>query len=284
MSDEIIEALMNDIEEQDDDDYYEISTDNFPNNSNNNDNENQALLYDSTIIREEIINNREFTDKEKTCLILLSYIIQLILFFLSIYFLSDYINQLNPTTISIILFISIFIIACITVIIAFNFFLGQISLNLPIFILIIIVSISSLSMFFILYKLSIFWTFHYFAMVTFVAIIIYLTLIFVNFFNKNPNELKMEELISLLVICLLIFILFFISGHKNRIVIIDILFGNFFFGFFSKLHLNFLVENRIYDYLSIHISFYLDILAGVVMYFLFFMDYISQNEQYSRIK
>ena len=262
MTDEIIAPLMDD----------------------NNDNENQALLNNNEIIRGEIINNRELTNQQKRCLILLSFIIQLILFFLSIYFLSDYINQLNPITISIILFISIFIIACIIVIIAFNFFMGQISLNLPIFILIIIVLISTLSMFFILYKLSIFWTFHYFAMVTFVTIIIYLTLIFVNLFNKNPNELKMEELISLLVICLLIFILFFISGQKNLIVIIDILFGNFFFGFFSKLHLNFLVENRIYDYLSIHISLYLDILAGVVMYFLIFMDYINQNEQYSRIK
>ena len=277
MTDEIIAPLMDDNNAQEGN---EIS----PEYINNNDNENQSLLNNNEIIRGEIINNRELTNQQKRCLILLSFIIQLILFFLSIYFLSDYINQLNPITISIILFISIFIIACITVIIAFNFFLGQISLNLPIFILIIIVSISSLSMFFILYKLSIFWTFHYFAMVTFVTIIIYLTLILVNFFNKNPNELKMEELISLLVICLVIFILFFISGQKNLIVIIDILFVNFFFGFFSKLHLNFLVENRIYDYLSIHISFYLDILAGVVMYFLFFMDYINQNEQYPRIK
>lgn len=277
MTDEIIAPLMDDNNDQEGN---EIS----PEYINNNDNENQALLNNNEIIRGEIINDRELTNQQKRCLILLSFIIQLILFFLSIYFLSDYINQLNPITISIILFISIFIIACIIVIIAFNFFMGQISLNLPIFILIIIVLISTLSMFFILYKLSIFWTFHYFAMVTFVTIIIYLTLIFVNLFNKNPNELKMEELISLLVICLLIFILFFISGQKNLIVIIDILFGNFFFGFFSKLHLNFLVENRIYDYLSIHISLYLDILAGVVMYFLIFMDYINQNEQYSRIK
>ena len=277
MTDEIIAPLMDDNNDQEGN---EIS----PEYINNNDNENQALLNNNEIIRGEIINNRELTNQQKRCLILLSFIIQLILFFLSIYFLSDYINNFNPITISIILFISIFIIACIIVIIAFNFFMGQISLNLPIFILIIIVLISTLSMFFILYKLSIFWTFHYFAMVTFVTIIIYLTLIFVNLFNKNPNELKMEELISLLVICLLIFILFFISGQKNLIVIIDILFGNFFFGFFSKLHLNFLVENRIYDYLSIHISLYLDILAGVVMYFLIFMDYINQNEQYSRIK
>ena len=107
MTDEIIAPLMDDNNAQEGN---EIS----PEYINNNDNENQALLNNNEIIRGEIINNRELTNQQKRCLILLSFIIQLILFFLSIYFLSDYINNLNPIIINIIFFISMIIIAYLT--------------------------------------------------------------------------------------------------------------------------------------------------------------------------
>ena len=139
MTDEIIAPLMDDNNDQEGN---EIS----PEYINNNDNENQALLNNNEIIRGEIINNRELTNQQKRCLILLSFIIQLILFFLSIYFLSDYINNLNPIIINIIFFISMIIIAYLTFI---HFSRNELLIRLPVSIVIVIVIISTFGMFFI---------------------------------------------------------------------------------------------------------------------------------------
>ena len=277
MTDEIIAPLMDDNNDQEGN---EIS----PEYINNNDNENQALLNNNEIIREEIINNRELTNQQKRCLILLSFIIQLILFFLSIYFLSDYINNLNPIIINIIFFISMIIIAYLTFI---HFSRNELLIRLPVSIVIVIVIISTFGMFFILYKLSVFWTFHTFAIIIFSIIISESSLLYVNFFSiaLDSNLFLQEELWALIIsnsfICLPIALLEHEKFDIEKTIFIGL--GSFFFGVLSMGHLDFLMKNGIFNYLIIHLSLYMEAVIEIVLYYIYYLDY-KLNEKMEKNK
>ena len=281
MTDEIIAPLMDDNNNTQEEN--EILTENI----NNNDNENQALLNNNKIIREPIINNKELTNQQKSCIILLSFIIQLILFFLSIYYLSDYINNLNPIIINIIFFISMIIIFSLTLIHLSNI---KLLIRLSISIKIIIVTISTVSMFFILYKLSVFWTFHVFALIIFAIIISELSLLIVNFFNIDPHpDLLIQEQFWALVIINTYFciIIFFLEREKLDIAdIINIGGGGFIFGTLSMAHLDFLMKKRIFNYLIIHLSLYMEIVIAIVNYFIVYLayKYNEKKEEYRKKK
>ena len=281
MTDEIIAPLM------DDNNNTQEENEILAENINNNDNENQALLNNNRIIREPIINNRELTNQQKSCIILLSFIIQLILFFLSIYYLSDYINNLNPIIINIIFFISMIIIFSLTLI---HFSNIKLLIRLSISIKIIIVTISTVSMFFILYKLSVFWTFHVFALIIVAIIISELSLLVVNFFNIDPHpDLLIQEQFWALVIinthyCIIIF---FLEREKLDIAdIINIGGGGFIFGTLSMAHLDFLMKKRIFNYLIIHLSLYVEIVIAIVNYFIVYLayKYNEKKEEYRKKK
>ena len=122
MTDEIIASLMpNSSTEQDEDEKYELSI-----SEDIHDDENENLL--NNIRRENINNNNnriiipEFNAHEKRGLIYLSYAFQTLLFFLSLYYLFDYMNNNNyiKQNLNVIILISISIIGLILLILLNN--------------------------------------------------------------------------------------------------------------------------------------------------------------------
>ena len=157
-----------------------------------------------------------------------------------------------------------------------SFFQNELLIRLPFSILLIIALISTLSIFFFLYRLSIFWTFHNFAIIIFIIIIIYLSLFLVNLFNENenPNELLRAEFNTFLVIGFPIFILILLLIHENIYIKMLCWCGVIFFGCFSWFHLIFLTEKGINNYLIIHLSLYMDILSSCIICFIFYLYYL----------
>ena len=145
-------------------------------------------------------------------------------------------------------------------------------------------------MFFILYKLSVFWTFHVFALIIFAIIISELSLLILNFFNIDPHpDLLIQEQFWALVIINTYFciIIFFLEREKLDIAdIINIGGGSFFFGTLSMVHLDFLMKKRIFNYLIIHLSLYVDIVIAIVNYFILYLDYKynEKKEEYKKKK
>ena len=113
MADEIIAPLMPDSNNEEDNNY-EIST-----SEDFHDNENENLLDNNR--RENANNNRiivrEFSIHQKKGFIYLSYSLQTLLIFLSLYYLSDYMNNNNfiKHNLNIVYYISIFIICLIII-------------------------------------------------------------------------------------------------------------------------------------------------------------------------
>ena len=184
MTDEIIAPLMpNSSTEQDEDEKYEIST-----SEDIRDNENENLLDNNR--RENVDNdriiNREFNVHKKRGLIYLSYSFQTLLFFLSLYYLDDYIdnNSFIKLNLNVIFLISIFIIGFIIYIHLDD---PLILTRLPFILLIPMALISTLSMFIILYKLSILLSFKMMTNLMIICFFIYLYLFFFNFFIEVPK-------------------------------------------------------------------------------------------------
>ena len=189
MTDEIIAPLMPDNNNKEDNNY-EIST-----SEDFHDNENENLLDNNR--RENANNNtiivREFSIHQKKGFIYLSYSLQSLLFFWSLYYLSDNMNNniFIKRNLDIIYYISI-IIMCLILINGIFYFSKLIRTQL--ILLLPIALISTLSMFFILYKLSILFSFKIMANLIIISIVIYINLFFINYFINVANQIEEAEL------------------------------------------------------------------------------------------
>ena len=273
MADEIIAPLMPDSNNEEDNNY-EIST-----SEDFHDNENENLLDNNR--RENANNNRiivrEFSIHQKKGFIYLSYSLQILLFFLSLYYLSDYMNNNNfiKHNLNIVYYISIFII-CLIIITGLFYFSKLI--RTPWILLLPIALISTLSMFFILYKLSILFSFKIIANLMIISIIIYINLFFINYFINVPNEIEQAEFFfSFIILFWLIPILLFediwIDVLANMILIIIIL------EFYSIVIMDALPHSLYKNYLIIYIVFHIDIFITFLFFGLFYLDYQHQMKK-----
>ena len=111
-----------------------------------------------------------------------------------------------------------------------------------------------------------------------------------NFFNIDPHpDLLIQEQFWALVIINTHFciIIFFLEREKLDIAdIINIGGGGFIFGTLSMAHLDFLMKKRIFNYLIIHLSLYVEILKGIVNYFIVYLayKYNEKKEEYRKKK
>ena len=273
MADEIIAPLMPDSNNEEDNNY-EIST-----SEDFHDNENENLLDNNR--RENVNNNRiivrEFSIHQKKGFIYLSYSLQTLLFFLSLYYLSDYMNNSNfiKHNLNIVYYISI-IIMCLILINGLFYFSKLI--RTPWILLLPIALISTLSVFFILYKLSILFSFKIMANLMIISIIIYINLFFINYFINVTNEIQEAEFFfSVIILFLLIPILLFegiwIGVVVNMIFIIIIL------EFFSIVIMDALPHSIYKNYLIIYIVFHIDIFITFINYGLYYLDYQHQMKK-----
>ena len=137
------------------------------------------------------------------------------------------------------------------------------------------------------YKLSVFWTFHTFAIIIFSIIISESSLLYVNFFSiaLNSNLFLQEELWALIIsnsfICLPIALLEHEKLDIEKTIFIG--FGSFFFGLLSIGHLDFLMKNGIFNYLIIHLSLYMEAVIVIVLYYICYIDY-KLNEKMEKNK
>ena len=151
----------------------------------------------------------------------------------------------------------------------------------PLILLLPIALISTLSMFFILYKLSILFSFKIMANLIIISIVIYINLFFINYFINVPNEIEQAEFFfSVLILFWLIPILFFediwIGVIANMILIIIIL------EFYSIVIMDALPHSLYKNYLIIYIVFHIDIFITFIMYGIYYLDY--QQEMKKRKK
>ena len=273
MADEIIAPLMPDSNNEEDNNY-EIST-----SEDFHDNENENLLDNNR--RENVNNNRiivrEFSIHQKKGFIYLSYSLQTLLFFLSLYYLSDYMNNSNfiKHNLNIVYYISI-IIMCLILINGLFYFSKLI--RTPWILLLPIALISTLSVFFILYKLSILFSFKIMANLMIISIIIYINLFFINYFINVTNEIQEAEFFfSVIILFLLIPILLFegiwIGVIVNMIFIIIIL------EFYSIVIMDALPHSIYKNYLIIYIVFHIDIFITFIIYGLNYLDYQHQMKK-----
>ena len=273
MADEIIAPLMPDSNNEEDNNY-EIST-----SEDFHDNENENLLDNNR--RENVNNNRiivrEFSIHQKKGFIYLPYSLQTLLFFLSLYYLSDYMNNSNfiKHNLNIVYYISI-IIMCLILINGLFYFSKLI--RTPWILLLPIALISTLSVFFILYKLSILFSFKIMANLMIISIIIYINLFFINYFINVTNEIQEAEFFfSVIILFLLIPILLFegiwIGVVVNMIFIIIIL------EFFSIVIMDALPHSIYKNYLIIYIVFHIDIFITFIIYGLNYLDYQHQMKK-----
>ena len=269
MADEIIAPLMPDSNNEEDNNY-EIST-----SEDFHDNENENLLDNNR--RENANNNRiivrEFSIHQKKGFIYLSYSLQTLLIFLSLYYLSDYMNNNNfiKHNLNIVYYISILII------ITGLFYFSKL-IRTPWILLLPIALISTLSMFFILYKLSILFSFKIIANLMIISIIIYINLFFINYFINVPNEIEQAEFFfSFIILFWLIPILLFenirIGVIANMILIIIIL------EFYSIVIMDTLPHSLYKNYLIIYIVFHIDIFITFLFFGLFYLDHQQQMKK-----
>ena len=263
MTDEIIAPLMpNSSTEQDEDEKYEIST-----SEDIRDNENENLLDNNR--RENVDNdriiNREFNVHKKRGLIYLSYSFQTLLFFLSLYYLYDYIdnNSFIKLNLDVIFLISISIIGFIIYIHLDD---PLILTRLPYILLIPMSLISTLSMFIILYKFSILLSFKMMENLMIICFAIYLYLFFLNFFIEVPNYLELIQLaISLIILSCFGFSIKIFENIQFG-VISDMIISILILENISILHILFVPEHSYVNYPLIHINFHIDIVLMLLFY------------------
>ena len=257
MTDEIIAPLMpNSSTEQDEDEKYELSI-----SEDIHDNENENLL--NNIRRENINNNNriiipEFNAHEKRGLIYLSYAFQTLLFFLSLYYLFDYMNNNNyiKQNLNIIILISVSIIGLILLILLNN---HLILIRAPYIFLIPLALISTLSMFFILYKISILLSFKIMAWLMITCFAFYLNLFIIYFFYNAQNNLEQTELIISIIIIFCFGFAIKIFENIEILVITDMLMSVFILKVISIVHVNKLPDNLYGNCPLMHIGFHIDI-------------------------
>ena len=165
---------------------------------------------------------------------------------------------------------------CLIIIAGFYFHLNLI--REPLILIFPIALISTLSIFFILYKLSILFSFKIIANLMIISIIIYINLFFINYFINVPNEIEQAEFFfSFIILFWLIPILLFenirIGVIANMILIIIIL------EFYSIVIMDTLPHSLYKNYLIIYIVFHIDIFITFLFFGLFYLDYQHQMKK-----
>ena len=278
MADEIIAPLMPDSNNEEDNNY-EIST-----SEDFHDNENENLLDNNR--RENENNNRiivrEFSIHQKKGFIYLSYSLQTLLFFMSLYYLSDYMNKSNfiKHNLNILYYISIFIM-CLIIIAGFYFHLNLI--REPLILIFPIALISTLSIFFILYKLSILFSFKIMANLMIISIIIYINLFFINYFINVANQIEEAELFFSVLIPFWLFPILLFEDIRIG-VIINMILIIFIMEIYSIVIMDALPHSLYKNYLIMHIVFHIDIFITFIIYGLCYLDYQREMKKRKKIK